>query len=86
MSKRSKKNVKDIQSALLSKTGFLNKSEEDVSEKSAPTESIIDEDVLEKFEALAKFEKTETNELINKALNHYLKLKGLQLEQALKNK
>lgn len=86
MAKRSKKNIKDIQAALLSNTDFLNKEEEEAVEQELVMESIIDDEILEKFEALAEFENMEAKELINKALNHYLKLKGLQLEQALKAK
>lgn len=85
MVKRNKKNIKDIQAALLSNTEFLNK-EEEPAELDEIQESIIDEEVLKKFEALAEFENTQAKELINKALSHYLKLKGLQLEQALKAK
>ncbi len=84
MAKRSKKNIKQIQEALLSNTGFL--SREDSSEDEVIHQDIIDDDVLIKYEALAEFEKTDTKSLINKALNHFLKLKGLQLEQALKAK
>lgn len=84
MAKRNKKNIKGIQAALLSNTNFLNK--EEVIEPVEFTNSVIDNEVLEKFETLAEFEKTTSEELINKALNHYLKLKGLQLEQALKAK
>jgi len=84
MAKRNKKNIKDIQAALLSNTDFLNK--EETIEQEEIQENIIEEDVLEKFKALAEYENTEAKELINKALNHYLKLKGLQLELALKAK
>lgn len=82
MSKRGKKNVKDIQSALLSKTGFLNR-EEPTEEVESTSEPLIDQEILEKLEILAEYEKTETSELINKALHHFLRLKGLQLEKAM---
>ncbi len=84
MAKRSKKNIKQIQDALLSNTGFFNR--EDNYEEEIIHQDIIDDEVFAKYEALAEYEKTDTKALINKALNHFLKLKGLQLEQALKNK
>ncbi len=84
MAKRSKKNIKQIQDALLSNTGFLNR--EDSSGEETIHQDIIDDEVLTKYEALAEYEKTDTKTLINKALGHFLKLKGLQLEQALKNR
>jgi len=85
--KKLKKNINQFKQALLSNTDFIKESGS--SEYNKPSEKlvmelIIDEDVKEKFKILANFEKTSEKELINKALNHYLKLKGLQLEQAMK--
>ncbi len=87
--KKSKKNINQFKEALFSNTSFLKNA--DVPEKKEKkteivNESVIDNEVREKFRLLANFENIDEKELINKALNHYLKLKGLQLEQALKNK
>jgi len=38
--------------------------------------------VMKKIKILAPFEGVTTDELINKALNHYLRLKSLQLDKA----
>lgn len=85
MVKKNKKNIKDIQDALLSNAGFINKSQQNADEPEAAP-SVIDEDILLKIEALAEFEKVTTQELINKALSHFLRLKSFQVEQALKAK
>jgi len=85
--KKPKKNIKQFKQALMSNTGFIKEPEPTVNTKQAqPTvsEEVIMADVREKFRLLAAFEKIDEKELINKALNHYLKLKGLQLEQAIK--
>ena len=85
------KNIKQFKKALLSNTEFIKKEDNntDVEDNSANeniSESIIDSDVLEKFELLADFEKTDKKTLINNALNHFLRLKGAQLELAKKQK
>jgi hypothetical protein len=90
MAKKHKKNIKQIQDALLSKAGFIKQSTEapeiyNVEEESNENYSISPE-ILDKFEALAEYENVEYSVLIEKALNHYLKLKGLQLDEALKNR
>jgi len=84
MVKKPKKNVKDFRQALLSNTDFIRHGNEP--EETLLQDNGIDSELLDKFELLAEFEQTTSNELIQKALNHYLKLKGLQLEQALKAK
>ncbi len=86
--KKSKKNINQFKEALFSNTNFLKESEafEDKSKKvETVNNDVIDNEVREKFKLLAHFEKVDEKELINKALNHYLKLKGLQLEQAMKD-
>lgn len=85
--KKGKKNIKDIQSALLSKTGFLNQHDDNESiEHASQQPSLIDENLLEKLEALAEFENVSVKEIVNKALGHFLRLKSMQVEQALKAK
>lgn len=85
--KKAKKNIKQFKQALLSNTGFI-KEAEPIANTKQPQPTVIDEvimaDVRDKYRILAAFEKIDEKELINKALNHYLKLKGLQLEQAIK--
>jgi len=85
------KNIKQFKKALLSNTEFIKQDDknvniEDNSVNKNISESIIDSDILEKFELLANFEKTDKKTLINNALNHFLRLKGAQLELAEKQK
>lgn len=84
MAKHKSKSIKEIQAALLSNTKILSK--EQVVEKTDNGSEIIDADVMRKIHILAEFENVPVEELLNKALSHYLKLKGLQLEQAIKEK
>lgn len=82
--KKTKKNIKQFQQALLTNTGFIKQNEETESVPASPQESLIDEELIQKFTLLAAYEETNTKELINKALNHFLRLKSLQLEEAMK--
>lgn len=85
MAKKAKKSMRQIQEALLTNTGLLKQpSEQDEQVGLTATESLIEADVMEKIELLANFEKITPKEMINKALQHFIKLKGLQLEQAMK--
>ncbi len=81
VNKKNKKNLHDFQSALLSNTPFIKQGEEQVH---ASPEGEIDPDLLEKIKALAQYEKTTESSLLNKAISHFLRLKGLELEEALK--
>lgn len=85
MAKKVKKNIKDFKQALLSNTDFI-KDETPVESNIEPTPSLIDEEILNKLEILAEFENVQLYEMVNKALNHFLRLKGMQLEQAIKAK
>ena len=76
-----KKSVDDIRNALLSNTTYIPQSMVSVSEKEVSTVDIPPR-ILRQFKILAAYQKTEMQELIDEALNHYLKLKSLQLEQA----
>ncbi len=79
--------MRQIQDALLTNTGLLKQPDEvEQQEKNAEVERFIQPEILEKFEILANFEKTTTKDMINSALQHYIKLKALQLEQAMKLK
>ncbi|MGE4287593.1 MAG: hypothetical protein AB7E36_02800 [Salinivirgaceae bacterium] len=82
--KKTKKNIKQFQQALLTNTGFIKQSDESEPVPEVLHESLIEDEVLQKFTLLAEFEGTTTKELINKALNHFLRLKSLQLEEAMK--
>jgi len=84
MAKHKSKSIKEIQAALLSNTKILSKDVND--DKNDHRTEIIDADVMRKIQILAEFENVPVEELLNKALIHYLKLKGLQLEQAMKEK
>ena len=85
--KKKKKDINQFKEALFSNTDFLkdNKPKNDVKPVvDAVATDIIDSDIRNKFKLLADFEDIDEVELINKALNHYLRLKGMQLEQAMK--
>jgi hypothetical protein len=88
---KSKHTINDIQKALLSNTRFI-KDEEKTSieenKKAIPKEQSemqveIDPLTMKKIKILAPFLGETPNELINKALNHFLRLKSLQLDQAI---
>ena len=87
---KGKRTINDIQKALLSTTRYI-KDEESVI---VPEQSIntvkpieaqvnIDPLVMKQVKILAPFMGETTDELINKALNHYLRLKSLQLDKAI---
>ncbi|HZJ73626.1 MAG TPA: hypothetical protein VFC87_02365 [Perlabentimonas sp.] len=88
---KGKQTISDIQKALLSSTRYIKDEKADVSASRQPTkkqeatkpEVNIDPLVMRKIRILAPYEGETTDELINKALNHYLRLKSLQLEKAI---
>lgn len=86
MAKKNKKDMKQFQQALLSNAEFIKQPEPVPMAAPEPViiqeVSVINDDVMEKFRLLASFEGVSEKELINQALNHYLRLKSLQLEQA----
>lgn len=84
MAKKTKKSVKQIQEALLTNTGLLRPVIENEPQPIVPADPIIEHELMEKLELLARYQKTETKDLINKALQHFIKLKGIELEQAQK--
>ncbi|HAN00073.1 MAG TPA: hypothetical protein DCQ26_15850 [Marinilabiliales bacterium] len=90
MAKKNKKDMKQFQQALLSNAEFIKQPEPVPMAAPEPViiqeVSVINDDVMEKFKLLASFEGVSEKELINQALNHYLRLKSLQLEQAITNK
>ena len=90
MAKKNKKDMKQFQQELLSNAEFIKQPEPVPMAAPEPViiqeVSVINDDVMEKFKLLASFEGVSEKELINQALNHYLRLKSLQLEQAITNK
>jgi hypothetical protein len=87
MAKKANKSMRQIQDALLTNTGLLKQPDEvSKADNTGVTDNLIQPEIFEKFEILANFEKTSTKDLINSALHHYIKLKALQLEQAMKLK
>lgn len=93
MAKKTKKNVRSIKDALLSNAGYIKQTTEDqIEDKSEEIVAnnvhncTINPELLDKFAALSEYENIALKEQLEKALNHYLKLKGLQLQEALKNR
>jgi hypothetical protein len=94
---KNKLTITDIQKALLTNTRFIKEAEEEVLPDSpapapppAPVpvdvklpEVQIDPIILKKLRILAAYQKTTATELINSALGHYLRLKAMQLDEAM---
>lgn len=86
---KSKKNIEKFQQALSSNTEFLNEEnfEDEVlfgSEKKSDLVISVDRLTFRKFKILATYQNKNTQELMHEALNHYLRLKKLYLEEAMK--
>lgn len=77
-----KKSVDDIRDALLSNTTYIPKNMVSVSENKAENLTISPQ-TMRQFKILAAYQEVKPMELIEEALNHYLKLKSIQLEQAI---
>ena len=88
---KNKHTINEIQKALLSNTKYIKDVEPEskpIEEPSKPEptvkqEVIIDPMALKKFKILAPYLGESVDELVNKALNHFLRLKSIQLEQAI---
>jgi len=84
-----KKKIKlsEIKDALLASTSFIKNNEKAVEEKVVIPENAVEIDmsVLRKIKLLAKYYEKEPVELINEAIAHYLRLKRLDIDEALKN-
>ncbi len=87
---KNKHTINDIQKALLSSTRYIK--EEDMRDDSEPAAIIgsdlaqqvkIDPIIMKKIKILAPYLGETPDEMINKALNHFLRLKSLQLDQAI---
>jgi hypothetical protein len=87
---KNKHTINDIQKALMSNTRFI-KEEETASQpiekayadKGGEPQVIIDPLIMKQFKILAPYLGETPDDLINKALSHFLRLKSLQLDQAI---
>jgi hypothetical protein len=83
---KSKKKFSEIKDALLSKTSFIKNNNEPEEMPFLSENTVeIDKQVYSKFKLLANFQHKTPVELINEALSHYLRLKKLDIDEALKN-
>jgi hypothetical protein len=91
---KSKHTITDIQKALLSNTKYIKEAEQSPQVSDEPKEPEvapviqanqvnIEPLTLKKIKILAAYLGEPVDELINKSLNHFLRLKALQLEQAI---
>jgi len=83
---KKKKKLSEIKDALLSRTSYINNKEEPA-EIVQPAENMIEIDhmVLSKIKVLSILYGKSREEIINEALSHYLRLKKLDIDEALKN-
>lgn len=84
---KNKKNIEKFQEALSSNTEFLNedKFEDEVlfgSENKSDLVVELDRMTFRKFKILATYQDRDVQDVMNEALNHYLRLKKLYLEEA----
>ena len=86
MAKRKKK-LSEIRDALFSNTSFLNQSNQQKIEKVKLSDNFveIDKQTLAKLKLLANYNNKDYKELIYEALAHYLRIKKLDIDEALKN-
>ena len=87
------KKIDAFQKAMLSNTRFIGKENQDETD-AEPQETQdkkeeviipINSELLKKYKMLASYQNVEYKELISKALSHFLRLKSLDLEEAVKN-
>jgi hypothetical protein len=83
---KKKKKLSEIKDALLSKTSYMRNSEE-AKEPVQLAENLIeiDKQVFSKIKVLANLYGKSREEVVNEAISHYLRLKKMDIEQALKN-
>ena len=67
----------------MSNTSFLSREPEGKEFVQGPNAIILEKKLLRKINILAKYYDTSTEELIDKALNHFLRLKTIDFEKAL---
>jgi hypothetical protein len=86
MAKRKRK-ISEIKNALLSNTSFINNTvkPKEIVVPVADNAVKLDKQTLAKIKLLANYYGKDYKELINEALNHYLRLKKIDIDEALKN-
>jgi len=92
MAKKRKK-ISDIKSALLSNTSFIKdtekvkkQEEEEKKEVQIPDNMVeIDKTILSRIKILANYYGKDYQEVVGEALHHYLRIKKLDIDEALKN-
>lgn len=91
---KNKKTIFDIQKALLSNTEFIKEQEPQAEQvpyvpeipQPRPVDCVVlDPALLRKLKILAAYEKQTPDELVNSALNHFLRLKAGRLDEAMRN-
>ncbi len=90
---KSKHTIGDIQKALMTHTRFIKEAETVVESEAVPAPAplvskgsndiTIDPMILKKFRILSRYLNEPAEDMINKALEHFLRLKGQQLDQAI---
>jgi hypothetical protein len=83
---KKKKNLSEIKDALMAKTSFI-KNKEEVTTPETFGENVveIEKQVFSKIRLLAGYYGKPPVELVNEALAHFLRLKKLDIDEALKN-
>ena len=84
---KKKKKLSEIRDALFSNTSFLNDNNQQKVEEVKKTDNSIeiDKQILAKLKLLANYQKKDYKDLIDEALTHYLRIKKLDIDEALKN-
>ena len=91
---KKKRKVKDIKNALLSNTTFIKDTGKEekkvVSKQEIKTQQPdnvveIDKTLLSRIKILANYYHKNYQEVVGEALNHYLRIKKLDVDEALKN-
>ena len=84
---KKKRKINDIKNALLSNTSFINNTEKTAeTEIALPENSVtLDKQILAKIKLLANYYKKDYTELVDEALKHYLRIKKLDIDEALSN-
>lgn len=88
---KNKHTINDIQKALLSGTKYMKENEKEVvAQKESPKTNVknepsvnIDPMIIKKFNILSRYLGEPAEDMINNALNHFLRLKSLQLDKAI---
>lgn len=84
--KKQKMKLSEIKDALLSGTSYM-KNSEPQKQKEVQSEFAveIDKSVFSKIRLLANYYQKEPTELVHEAINHFMRLKKLDIDEALKN-